>query len=161
MNEDTIHIGVIADTHTILRPQVVSAFRGVSRIIHAGDVGSPMVLNELQNIAPVHAVRGNVDQGRWANRLPPNDIVEVGGVLIYVLHDLDDLMLAPKAAGFAAVVHGHSHKPDIDYRDGVLYLNPGSAGPRRFTNPITVARLEVAAGNLRPEIISLESPASQ
>ncbi|MCX5769830.1 MAG: metallophosphoesterase family protein [Candidatus Hydrogenedentes bacterium] len=153
-------VGLIADTHTVLRPQVITAFRGVTRILHAGDVGSPLVLAELQTIAPVTAVRGNVDQGRWADQLSDTEIVEVGGVLIYLLHDLEDLPVDPYAAGFAAVVFGHSHKPETHYRDGVLYVNPGSAGPRRFANPITVARLQIAAGTVRPEIISLETPVS-
>ncbi len=161
MVADAIDIGLIADTHTVLRPQVAAAFHGVTRILHAGDVGSPLVLAELQAIAPVTAVRGNVDQGKWADPLPDTEIVEVGGVLIYLIHDLEDLPIDPYAAGFAAVVYGHSHKPETHYRDGVLYINPGSAGPRRFTNPITVARLQVAAGTVRPEIISLETPVSR
>lgn len=158
MVADAIDVGLIADTHTLVRPQVHNAFRGVARILHAGDVGSPLVLAELQTIAPITAVRGNVDQGRWADRLSDTEIVEVGGVLIYLLHDLEDLQLDPREAGFAAVVYGHSHKPDTHYRDGVLYVNPGSAGPRRFANPVTVARLQIAAGTVRAEIISLESP---
>jgi len=160
MVADAIDIGLIADTHTVVRPQVINAFRGVARILHAGDVGSPLVLAELQTIAPVTAVRGNVDQGRWADQLPDTEIVEVGGVLIYLLHDLEDLPLDPCAAGFAAVVFGHSHKPETHYRDGVLYINPGSAGPRRPADPITVARLQIAAGTVRPEFISLETPVS-
>jgi len=156
MVANTIDIGLIADTHTVVRPQVANAFRGVSRIIHAGDVGSPLVLAELQSIAPVTAVRGNVDQGRWADQLNFTEIVEVGGVLIYALHDLEELPLDPHDAGFAAVVYGHTHKPKTHYKDGVLYVNPGSAGPRRFANPVTVARLQVAAGTVRAEIVSLE-----
>lgn len=158
MVANSIDIGLVADTHTVVRPQVANAFRGVSRILHAGDVGSPLVLAELQTIAPVTAVRGNVDQGRWADKLNFTEIVEVGGVLIYVIHDLEDLALDPHEAGFAALVYGHTHKPQTHYRDGVLYVNPGSAGPRRFANPVTVARLQVAAGTVRAEIVSLEAP---
>jgi putative phosphoesterase len=155
---DPIDIGLISDTHTVVRPQVANAFRGVARILHAGDAGSPLVLAELQTIAPVTAVRGNVDQGKWADQLARTEIVDVGGVLIYLIHDLETLPIDPHAAGFAAVVFGHTHKPQIHYRDGVLYINPGSAGPRRLAYPITVARLQIAAGTLRPEIISLETP---
>lgn len=160
MAPDTIDIGVIADTHTLLRPEVADAFRGVSRIIHAGDIGSPLVIAELQAIAPVTAICGNVDQGRWADSLPDTEIVEIGGVLIYILHDLDDLRVDARAAGFAAVVYGHSHKPETHYHDNVLYVNPGSAGPRRFSNPISVARLRIAAKTIHPEIILLDVPSS-
>lgn len=160
MVQSSIEIGVISDTHTVVRPQVADAFRGVTRIVHAGDVGSPLVIAELQAIAPVTAVRGNVDQGRWADPLPDTEIVEVGGALIYILHDLADLPVDPRAAGFAAVIYGHSHKPETHWRDGVLYVNPGSAGPRRFASPITVARLQITAGTVRTEIIPIETPAS-
>ncbi len=152
---DTV-IGVISDTHGLLRPNVADALCGVERIIHAGDVGDPAILDELEAIAPVVAVRGNVDRGAWANTLPMTEVVDVGGILLYVLHDLHALDLTPSAAGFAAVISGHSHQPVIETRNGVLYLNPGSAGPRRFTLPVTLAKLTVGAGGLRAELIHLE-----
>ena len=152
---DTV-IGVISDTHGLLRPNVADALCGVERIIHAGDVGDPAILDELEAIAPVVAVRGNVDRGAWANTLPMTEVVDVGGILLYVLHDLHALDLTPSAAGFAAVISGHSHQPVIETRNGVLYINPGSAGPRRFTLPVTLAKLTVGAGGLRAELIHLE-----
>lgn len=149
-------VGVISDTHGLLRPEAVEALRGVERIVHAGDVGDPAILGELRHLAPVHAVRGNVDRGAWAGELPVTEVVEVDGALLYVLHDLATLDLDPAAAGFAAVVYGHSHRPNEETRDGVLYLNPGSAGPRRFTLPVTVARLTVDGEDLEVEIVDLE-----
>lgn len=131
-------IGVISDTHGLLRPQAVEALRGCEQIIHAGDVGRPEVLDELRRIAPVLAVRGNVDNGPWAAKLPPSEVVQIDDCLIYVLHILEDLDLDPPAAGFRAVIVGHSHQPKIATRQGVLYVNPGSAGPRRFNLPVTV-----------------------
>jgi putative phosphoesterase len=136
-------IGVISDTHGLLRPEALGALAGVDMIIHAGDVGKPEVLEGLSRIAPVHAVRGNVDRGDWARALPASQVVEADGPLIYVLHNLAELDLNPQAAGFAAVVSGHSHKPGHEMRNGVLYLNPGSAGPRRFRLPVTLARMVV------------------
>jgi hypothetical protein len=150
-----IRVGVISDTHGLLRPQAVAALRGSDIIIHAGDVGRPEVLEELRTLAPIHAVRGNVDTAAWAARLPATEAVEVGGLLFWVLHDIAELDIDP-GAGFAAVIFGHSHKPSIAWRDGVLYLNPGSAGPRRFRLPVTIARLQVAGRSLRPEIIELD-----
>lgn len=133
-------IGVISDTHGLLRPEAVQALEGSSLIIHAGDVGDPGILDELRKIAPVVAVRGNIDKGE---ALPEVMRVEHGGVSIYVLHDVNQLDIDPAAAGFDAVISGHSHKPSIREENGVLYLNPGSAGPRRFRLPVTVARLDV------------------
>jgi uncharacterized protein len=149
------HIGVISDTHGLLRPQAVKALQGSGLIIHAGDVGRPEVLDELRRIAPVVAVRGNVDRSAWADRLPQNEIVEHGGVRLYVLHILDDLDLDPPTAGFHAVITGHTHLPKMETKDGVLYFNPGSAGPRRFNHPISVGRLSIENGKLRGELITL------
>lgn len=136
-----IRIGVVSDTHGLLRPEVLDRLRGVSRIVHAGDVGDPGILDRLAAVAPVRAVRGNVDRGGWAETLPWTEVVDVDGVMLYVLHDLAELDLEPAASGFAAVVHGHSHRPSIETRRGVLYLNPGSAGPRRFRLPVSLAIL--------------------
>ena len=150
------HIGVISDTHGLLRPQAVAALRGCPMIIHAGDVGRPEILDELHRIAPVFAVRGNVDTGPWAKQLPETEIVRVEGCLLYLLHDTNALDLDPQTAGFHAVIAGHSHRPKIDTKDGVLYLNPGSAGPRRFSLPVSVGRLTLAGRQLHAEIINLD-----
>jgi uncharacterized protein len=150
------HIGVISDTHGLLRPQAVAALRGCPVIIHAGDVGRPEILDELRRVAPVYAVRGNVDIGPWAMELPETEIVEIEDCLIYVLHDLNALDLDPPTAGFRAVISGHSHQPKIETKDGVLYFNPGSAGPRRFNLPVSVGRLTLSGGELQAEIIHLE-----
>jgi len=148
-------IGVISDTHGLLRPQAIDALRGCDPIIHAGDVGRPDVLDQLRAIAPVLAVRGNVDISPWARELPVSRLVAVDDCLIHVLHILDDLDVDPCAAGFAAVIVGHSHQPRIETRGGVLYFNPGSAGPRRFKLPVTVGRLTLAGRKLHAEIIDL------
>jgi len=129
--------------------------RGSERIIHAGDVGAPEILDELGSIAPVTAIRGNIDKGAWTRKLPETEVVELGGVSIYVLHDLSQLDLKPEAAGFKVVVYGHSHVPKQAIRNGVLYFNPGSAGPKRFKLPICVGRLSVEAGEVRGEIIRI------
>ena len=136
-------IGVIADTHGLLRPEVLELFTGVSLIIHAGDVGTPDVLSTLREIAPVRAVRGNVDKGTWADSVPATDVVEVNDRFIYLLHDLNTLDLDPAAAGMQMVISGHSHRPNESRKNGVLYLNPGSAGPRRFKLPVTAALLRI------------------
>jgi uncharacterized protein len=149
-------LGVISDTHGLLRPQALAALRGCDLIIHAGDVGKPEVLDRLREIAPTFAVRGNVDAGPWADRLPNTDVVEVGEALFYVVHNIADLDLDPPTAGFAAVVFGHSHQPSIETRDAVLYLNPGAAGPRRFKLPVSLARVRVAGREVQPEIVELE-----
>ncbi len=151
-----MQIGVISDTHGLLRPEAVRALEGSERIVHAGDVGDPEILKELERIAPVSAVRGNVDRGALAQSLPATEVVTVGGVDLYVLHILEDLDLDPAAAGFAAVIYGHTHKPSSTVRNGVLYLNPGSAGPQRFTLPVTVARLTVHGRRVADEIVELE-----
>lgn len=150
-------IGVISDTHGLLRPEAVRELRGCERIVHAGDVGDPAILEELRRIAPVAAVRGNVDRGSWAEALPETEVVEVGEAVLYVLHDLARLDLDPTAAGFAAVITGHTHQPKTEERGGVFYLNPGSAGPRRFRLPVTVARLSVSGGRVTAEIVELEA----
>ena len=151
----TVIVGVISDTHGLLRPQAVDALRGSDLVLHAGDVGAAEVLEALRSVAPTTAIRGNVDTAIWATALPTTEVISVGGVEIYMLHDRAALDLDPKAAGFAAVVFGHTHRPGAEIRDGVLYLNPGSAGPRRFTLPVTVARLTIAGGQISHEIIDL------
>ena len=150
-------VGVISDTHGLLRPEAVDALRSSDLIVHAGDVGAPEILERLRAIAPTVAVRGNVDTQAWARDLPLTEVVEAGGLHLYLLHDLSALELDPKAAGFAVVISGHSHKPVADVRDGVLYLNPGSAGPRRFSLPISLARLHVTGTQLRPEFVQLDA----
>jgi putative phosphoesterase len=152
-----IHIGVIADTHGLLRPEALAALRGSEHIIHAGDVGAPEILDTLATIAPLTAIRGNVDQAAWARTLAETEVLEIGGLSIYVLHDLAQLDLKPGAAGFQVVISGHSHVPKQEVRQGVLYFNPGSAGPRRFKLPVTVGRLSVEGGNVRGEIVALLS----
>src|SRR6185369_9498086 len=134
-------IGVISDTHGLLRPEAQEALRGSDRIIHAGDVGDRSILRRLEQLAPVTAVRGNVDDLLWAKQLPETSVVDVEGLSIYVLHALDRLDLKPEAAGFAAVIYGHSHVPKQEMKNGVLYFNPGSAGPRRFSLPVSLGRL--------------------
>ncbi len=149
-------VGVISDTHGLLRPAALAVLRGVDRIVHAGDVGAPKILEALRSLAPVTAVRGNVDHGALARELPATAAVEVAGAWLYVLHDLAELDLDPAAAGFAAVVCGHTHVPKIERRNGVLYLNPGSAGPRRFHLPVTLARLSIREGRLEAELLALD-----
>jgi len=149
-------LGVISDTHGLLRPEAVAALRGCVHILHAGDVGSAAVLDELRKIAPVTVVRGNVDSGAWAQEIKPSEVVEFEGVSIYMLHILAELDLKPEAAGFAAVLYGHSHKPASEVRNGVLFFNPGSAGPRRFKLPVTVGRLVVEGQRVSGEIVGLE-----
>ena len=148
-------VGVILDTHGLDRPEAIEALRGSELIIHAGDVGHAEVLERFRAIAPTIAVRGNIDTGASADTLPVTEVVEVGHVHLYVLHDISTLDLDPKAAGFAAVIFGHSHRPSAEVRDGVLYLNPGSAGPRRFSLPIAVARLQVSGERVSHEIVEL------
>jgi putative phosphoesterase len=156
MTDKPINIGVISDTHGLLRPEAVEALRGSDRILHAGDVGAPKILEELARVAPGTAIRGNVDTQPWARGLPANEVVDVAGVSIYMLHDLGQLDLKPEAAGFRVVVYGHSHKPKMEEKNGVLYFNPGSAGPRRFSLPVSVGRLIIAAGKVRAELIELQ-----
>jgi uncharacterized protein len=150
-------VGVISDTHGLLRPEAVRALRGSDLILHAGDVGAGEVLDTLETIAPVVAVRGNNDTGPWAAALPASEIVEVEAATLYVIHDLSQLDVDPAAARFAAVVSGHSHRPARSVREGVLYLNPGSAGPRRFRLPVAVATLTVRGSALRAKLIELRA----
>jgi len=154
-------VGVISDTHGLLRPEALAALAGVERIVHAGDIGAPDVLEALGRIAPVTAVRGNNDRERWAADIPETDVLEIGDVSLYVLHDLHELDLDPRAAGFAAVIAGHSHQPRMEERGGVLYLNPGSAGPRRFKLPISLARLMVRGPRLTAELVTLDIPVAK
>lgn len=150
-------VGLISDTHGLLRPEAADALRGagVTAIVHAGDVGDASILDDLAAIAPVTAVRGNVDAGDLARRLPPSAILTVEGVSIYALHILEDLVLVPEAAGVQVVVTGHTHEPRILTRRGVLFVNPGSAGPRRFRQPVTLGLLHVGDGAPRAEIVPL------
>lgn len=148
-------IGLISDTHGLVRPEALRALAGVERIIHAGDVGGPEVIEALRDIAPVDVVRGNNDKDPWGARLPPWLALEFEGVGVHVLHDLKEIDVDPAAAGFRVVVAGHSHKPAVTERDGVLFVNPGSSGPRRFSLPVTLGYLTVAAGTARAEIRSL------
>jgi putative phosphoesterase len=153
MNEQ--RIGVIADTHGLLRSEAVEVLNSSSLIIHAGDIGQPEVLEALKRIAPVVAVRGNVDKGSWGQSLPLSEVVEFGQTWLYVIHELSTLDLDPHAAGFSAVIFGHSHQPSIETRNGVIFLNPGSAGPRRFELPVSVAIIEVKENVLKPQLIEL------
>jgi len=150
-----MRVGVISDTHGLLRKEAVKALQGCERIIHAGDVGDPDILPELARIAPVDAVRGNVDLERWARELPETLVVEVDGASVYVVHDLYDLDLDPAAAGFDVVVSGHSHRPSVEHKNGVMFLNPGSAGPRRFKLPVTVAILRVGDGRPSARVVEI------
>ena len=149
-------IGVISDTHGLVRKSVLKSFKSVDLIVHAGDVGEPKVLDTLQTVAKVHPVRGNVDGGKWTNNLPLTEVVEVGQVYLYVLHDLGSLELDPAAAGFNAVISGHSHIPKIKKVDDILYLNPGSAGPKRFDYPISIAFLYIKGTSIEAEIVELK-----
>ncbi|MCU1311605.1 MAG: phosphodiesterase, family [Candidatus Angelobacter sp.] len=149
-------VGIISDTHGMLRPEALHALRGSDYIIHAGDVGDPQILAELSRIAPLTAIRGNIDRDAWADRLHETEVLEIAGQSFYILHDRNQLDLNPEAAGFASVISGHSHKPNIEVMKDVLYFNPGSAGPRRFRLPITVGRITIDGDRLQPEIINLE-----
>lgn len=148
-------IGLISDTHGLLRPEATAALRETNLIIHAGDVGRPEIIEQLNKIAPVTAVRGNIDTGSWASQLPQTAVVKVNGGSIYVLHDVHDLTLDPADLSCRMVVSGHSHKPGQSERDGVLYVNPGSAGPRRFQLPVTVALLDTSDANWKVIFIDL------
>jgi putative phosphoesterase len=156
MSTRDLLLGVISDTHGLLRPEAVAALRGSDVIIHAGDVGDAAVLAALRGIAPVFAVRGNIDSGDLAAALPETAIVEVGTLRFYVLHDIAQLGVVPEDVGFAAVVYGHSHQPSMETRNGVIYLNPGSAGPRRFRLPVSLAHVRVTGPDMRTEIVTLD-----
>jgi putative phosphoesterase len=148
-------IGLISDTHGLLREEAVLALRGCELIIHAGDVGKPEIIDVLKAVAPIVVVRGNIDKGPWALGLPATAVIEFHSAMIYVLHSLEDLDLDPAAAGFRVVVSGHSHRPGSEERDGVLYVNPGSAGPRRFRLPVTIARLDLGESPWKVEFVEL------
>lgn len=148
-------VGVLSDTHGLLRPEALAALADSDLILHAGDVGDPEVLERLRRMAPVLAVRGNVDRGSWAADLPETRRVEVGDVSLCLLHDLGRLGAGPAPAGCRVVLYGHSHRPAVAERDGVLFLNPGSAGPRRFRLPVSVARLRIEGSRIKPELVDL------
>jgi len=148
-------IGVISDTHGLVRPEVLAAFDGVNLILHAGDIGTAEVLDELQKIAPVVAVRGNNDKGMWSKSIPDCKLIRQGSVSIYMLHDVKELKTMPAAGPVQVVISGHSHRPSIQDRDGVLFVNPGSAGPRRFKLPISVARLTIRGSAVHAELTQL------
>lgn len=150
-----MRIGIISDTHGLLRPEAVERLAGVHHIIHAGDIGRPEVISDLRKIAPTTAVRGNIDRDEWAAGYPLTALVKLGGRSFYVLHNLAELDIDPAAAGIDVIVSGHSHRPRIETVDGVIYLNPGSAGPRRFSLPIALATLELSDDAIRPCILEV------
>ena len=152
-----ITVGLISDTHGLLRPEAVDALRGSDFIVHAGDIGDPQVLRALSQLAPVTAVRGNVDRGSWASSLPETEVLKAGTALIFVLHNIAELDLDPAAAGFRAVISGHSHRPEQREQGGVLFVNPGSAGPRRFTLPVAVGSLLVRGDRITADLIELRA----
>ena len=152
----TGHIGVISDTHGLVRPEAVGALKGSELILHAGDIGKPEVLSCLGSIAPVIAIRGNNDRGAWAKKLPDILRLRVNGFGVYIIHNVNDLEVDPAMEGFRAVISGHSHKPSITNLDGVMFLNPGSAGPRRFKLPVVVARLAIQKQRVHAAIIELK-----
>jgi len=149
---DTIRIGLISDTHGLLRPEATQALQGVDHIIHAGDIGNSSILEQLADIAPLIAVRGNNDFGAWADALPTEKTLELGGATLYVLHDVNELDLDLQAAGIQVVISGHSHSPLISTQNGVLFVNPGSTGPRRFKLPVSLAFLEITHGKAAAEL---------
>ena len=150
-------IGVISDTHGLLRPEALQALRNSELIIHAGDIGKATVLDALRTLAPVKAVRGNVDREPWTRNLPKTEAFEIDEVGVYVLHDLGEIDLVPEAARFKVVVSGHSHQPSIQERHGVLFVNPGSAGPRRFRLPVSIALLHVQGASVEAELVTLHA----
>ena len=145
-------LGLISDTHNLLRPEAAAALKGVDEILHAGDIGDESILESLNQIAPTTAIRGNVDTDEWSKKLPETEMIELAGATLYLIHDLSKLDLKPEAAGIAAVIYGHSHQPKIEEKNGVLYINPGSAGPRRFNLPITIGKLEIKKGKSRTDL---------
>ena len=155
MNQPHV-IGVISDTHGLLRAEAVQALQGSELIIHAGDIGKPEILDGLRKIAPITAIRGNVDHGIWAQGLPQTRTVEIGGVGVFVIHNINDLSMHGASAGCAAVISGHSHRPSVVQKNGVVFLNPGSAGPRRFDLPVSVAVLRVNGKDLEAELLELQ-----
>ena len=151
-----MRIGLISDTHGLLRPQAAAFLRGSDAIVHGGDIGHAGILEELARIAPVTPVRGNNDRGAWAEAIAETEVLHIGGIYIHALHDLAQLEVDPVAAGFQVVVSGHSHKPLIDRRDGVLFVNPGSAGPRRFKLPIAVGELVIKGTSIEARVVELD-----
>jgi hypothetical protein len=156
LSATALRVGLISDTHGLLRPEALAAMDGCDHIVHAGDIGGAAILAQLARLAPVSAVRGNNDHGAWAQAIPESDMVKVGEAWIYVVHDLAELDIDPAAAGVDVVVAGHSHKPVAERRDGVLFVNPGSAGPRRFTLPISVGYLMIEGRAVQPRLVTLE-----
>lgn len=154
-NKSKLRVGLISDTHGLLRPQASAFLRGCDQIIHGGDIGNPEILRELSAIAPLTAVRGNNDKGSWADALPETEFTRFADVFVYVLHDLALLDIKPHAAGVGIVISGHSHRPHIEGRGGVLYVNPGSAGPRRFKLPIAVAEIVIVGASITSRIVEL------
>jgi putative phosphoesterase len=154
----TLRIGLISDTHGLLRPEARRFLEGSDHIVHGGDIGDSRVLEALESIAPVTAVRGNNDRGSWAAHIPETQILHVGGIVVYAVHDIAQLDIEPGAAGVRVVVSGHSHKPSVEQRDGILYVNPGSAGPRRFNLPISVGELMVVGNDVSARIVELGGP---
>jgi uncharacterized protein len=156
MMRSDLRVGLISDTHGLLRPEAMTALRASNFIVHAGDIGDPGILDRLSEIAPTIAVRGNNDKADWALRVPQTEVLEAGAVLIYVIHDLAELDIDPAASGFQVVVAGHSHMPSLEWRDKVLFINPGSAGPRRFKLPVSVATLTIADQRITPRLVGLK-----
>jgi hypothetical protein len=152
----TIKIGLISDTHSLLRPQALESLQGSDFIIHAGDICDAAVLEQLTVLAPVTAVRGNNDRGAWADAIPDTNVLQAGATLLYVIHNIDEIDIDPGAAGFHAVIYGHSHKPMIEEKHGVLFVNPGSAGPRRFSLPISTGQLLISGSRIAPRLITLK-----
>jgi putative phosphoesterase len=156
MNQMTMVVGIISDTHGLLRPEAVDALSGCDLILHAGDIGKPEVLKPLKLIAPLYAVRGNNDIGDWAEKIPEDRTVKAGSINIYMIHDIKEMAIDPKKKRINAVISGHSHKPSIQDKDGVLFINPGSAGPRRFKLPVAVAILKISQANIEAKIVELK-----
>lgn len=150
-------VGVISDTHGLMRPEALAALAGVDHILHAGDVGDPAILDKLRAIAPLTAIRGNIDQSGPCAQLPETELIELGDASFYMIHNLAALDINPKAAGVTAIISGHSHHPRIDWKQGVLFFNPGSAGPRRFSTPVSLGSLEIAKGKIIPRLVDLTS----
>ena len=150
-----MRVGVISDTHGLLRPEAIVAMRGFDHILHAGDIGDPVILDQLRRLAPLTAIRGNIDRSGRCAQLPATEWIELVGHKLYMLHDINELDLNPVAAGIAAIISGHSHKPNIRWREEVLYFNPGSAGPRRFKLPISVGILEIQDRRIEPKIVTI------
>jgi putative phosphoesterase len=154
--QNSLRVGVISDTHGLLRPQATAFLRGCDHILHGGDIGSAQILEQLASLAPVTAVRGNNDTHAWAASLPDTQLVELAGVRLYVIHDLNELRIDPGATAVQVVVSGHSHQPSLSERAGVIYLNPGSAGPRRFRLPVSIAEIRIEGAGVTPQLVQLQ-----